>query len=217
MYTPAHFKVEDLAEIHAMMRAFPFALLVTNGAEGLYGTHLPTVLKVDAASPLGRIECHVARPNPHWRGFDKDADALVVFQGAEAYITPGWYPSKAEHGKAVPTWNYQAVHAYGRLEVKSEKGDRDWLLAHVSELSNQQEKPFAQPWAVSDAPDSYVDVMLRGIVGLSLSITRLEGKAKMSQNRETRDRVGVVEGLTARAHGHDAAVAEQVAAKMPPT
>lgn len=211
MYTPAHFKVEDLAEIHAMMRAFPFALLVTNGAEGLYGTHLPTVLKVDAASPLGRIECHVARPNPHWRGFDKDADALVVFQGAEAYITPGWYPSKAEHGKAVPTWNYQAVHAYGRLELKSDKA---WLLQHVSELSDQQEASYAQPWATSEAPESYIDVMLRGIVGLSLEITRLEGKAKMSQNREPRDRAGVVAGLRERARGQDETVAALVARAM---
>ncbi len=213
MYTPAHFKVEDLAEIHAMMRAHPFALLVTHGAEGTVATHLPTVLKVDGASPMGRIECHLARPNSQWRSFDKDAEALLVFQGPEAYISPGWYPSKAEHGKAVPTWNYQSVHAYGRLEVQSDKA---WLLAHVSQLSDQHEALSARPWAVADAPESYIDVMLRGIVGLSLAITRIDGKAKMSQNREVRDRMGVVEGLTARAHGHDAVVAELVATTAVP-
>lgn len=208
MYTPAQFKIEDQAEIHALMRAHAFAILVTNGPEGLIATHLPVVVKQDAASPLGRIECHLARPNSHWTSFDAAAEALVIFQGAEAYIRPGWYPTKAETEKAVPTWNYQAVHAYGRLELKPDKA---WLLQHVAELSDQQEAPFARPWATSDAPESYIDVMLRGIVGLSLEITRLEGKAKMSQNREVRDRGGVVAGLRERAGVHDEAVAELVA------
>ena len=115
MYTPAQFKVEDAGEAHALMRAHPFAILVTHGSDGLVATHLPTVLKVDEASPLGRIECHVARPNPQWKTFAPRRDALMIFQGPEAYIRPGWYPSKAEHGKAVPTWNYAVVHAYGRL------------------------------------------------------------------------------------------------------
>lgn len=210
MYLPDQFKIEDQAEIHALMRAFPFALLVTHGEQGLFATHMPTRLKVDAESPLGRIECHLARPNQHWRMIDPAVEALMVFQGAEAYIRPGWYPSKAEHGKHVPTWNYQAVHAYGRLEVKTDKA---WLLAHARELSDQQEAHLAQPWSVSDAPESYIDVMLRGIVGLSFSITRLEGKAKMSQNREMRDRAGVVDGLNARAEGQDQHVAAIVKQK----
>jgi transcriptional regulator len=204
MYTPKQFQVEDAAEVHAMMRAHPFAVLVTHGAEGLVATHLPTVLKVDEAGRLGRIECHLARPNTQWRSFAADADALMIFQGPEAYIRPGWYPSKAEHQKVVPTWNYAAVHAYGRLEVMQ---DQAWLLSHVSELSAQQEAPFAAPWATSDAPESYIAVMLRGIVGLRFTITRLEGKVKMSQNRELPDRTGVVRGLAERAQGEDAAVA----------
>lgn len=210
MYVPDHFRIEDEGEMHAMMRAHPFALLVTHGPEGLFATHLPTVLKMEAGSPLGRIECHLARPNQHWRMLGGDAEALMVFQGPEAYIRPGWYPSKAEHGKAVPTWNYQAVHAYGRLEVQA---DKEWLLAHVSELSDQQEAQTAHPWSLQDAPGSYIDVMLRGIVGLSFSIARLEGKAKMSQNREMRDRAGVVEGLNERGQGDDPVVAGIVAAK----
>jgi transcriptional regulator len=112
-------------------------------------THLPTVLKVDEANPLGRIECHLARPNPQWKTFSPDSDALMIFQGAEAYIRPGWYPSKSQHGKAVPTWNYAVVHAYGRLQAIE---DKDWLLAHVGELSDQQEAPYAERWSMAMHP-----------------------------------------------------------------
>ena len=111
----------------------------------------------------------------------------MIFQGPEAYIRPGWYPSKAEHGKAVPTWNYAAVHAYGLLRVMNDKA---WLLAHVGELSDQQEAPYTERWSTADAPASYLDVMARGVVGLTLEIARLEGKVKMSQNRDLRDRTG---------------------------
>jgi len=208
MYTPAQFKVEDAGEAHALMRAHPFAILVTHSADGLVATHLPTVLKVDAASPLGRIECHLARPNPQWKTLSADLDALLIFQGPEAYIRPGWYPSKAEHGKAVPTWNYAVVHAYGRLRVIQ---DEAWLRSHVTELTDQQEAPYEARWATSDAPESYLAVMARGIVGLELAITRLEGKLKMSQNRPVADRAGVVQGLAERAHGADAETAELVA------
>lgn len=207
MYTPAQFKVEDAAEMHALMRAHPFAILVTHGADGLTATHLPTVLKVDAASPLGRIECHLARPNPQWKSFAADAEALMIFQGPEAYIRPGWYPSKAEHGKAVPTWNYAAVHVYGPLRVINDKA---WLLAHVGELSDQQEAPYEARWSMADAPSSYLDVMARGIVGLTLEITRLEGKMKMSQNRDPGDRAGVVQGLDGRGEARDAETAALV-------
>ena len=207
MYTPPQFKVEDVGEAHALMRARPFAVLVTMGSDGLTATHLPTVLKTDGAGGFGRIECHLARPNPQWKTLSGDVDALMIFQGAEAYVRPGWYPSKAEHGKAVPTWNYAVVHAYGRLELVQ---DQAWLLAHVSDLSDQQEAPYAARWATSDAPESYMAVMARGIIGLKLEITRLEAKVKMSQNREDRDRAGVVEGLRERALGEDAEAARLV-------
>ena len=192
--------------MHALMRARPFAALVSSSANGLYGTHLPTVLKDDGAN--GLIECHLARANPHWKDLADGNEALMIFQGPEGYITPNWYPSKAVHGKAVPTWNYAVVHAYGRPAVVQ---DKDWLRRHVTELTTQQEASEAQPWAVSDAPENYVDVMLRGIVGFRFAITRLEGKWKMSQNREMPDRQGVVAGLTARASGDDLAIAEAVA------
>ena len=207
MYTPAQFKIEDVSEAHKLLRAHPFAILVTHGSEGIVATHLPTVLKVDGAGALGRIECHLARPNTQWKTFAAESEALLIFQGPEAYIRPGWYPSKAEHGKAVPTWSYSVVHAYGRLETVQ---DQDWLRKHVAELTDQQEAPHAARWATTDAPANYIDMMLRGIVGLRLEITRLEGKAKMSQNRELRDRTGVVQGLAERDEGHDADAAALV-------
>lgn len=189
----------------ALMRAKPFATLVSSGSAGLYASHLPTVLKNEG--PSGVIECHLARPNPHWKDLAEGNEALMIFQGPQGYITPNWYPSKAQHGKVVPTWNYAAVHAYGRPEVMK---DKDWLLQHVTELTAQQESSEAKPWAPSDAPATYIEVMLRGIVGFRFSITRLEGKWKMNQNREVQDRVGVVKGLRARAAGDDLEVANAV-------
>jgi transcriptional regulator len=207
MYVPGYFRVEDTTELHAMMRARPFAILVTLGSEGLTATHLPTILKVDDAGPLGRIECHLARPNPQWQTFAPDMDALMIFQGPEAYIRPSWYPSKAEHGKVVPTWNYAAVHAYGRLQTVE---DKDWLLAHVSQLSDQQEAPYEAPWSTTDAPANFLDMLSRGIVGLQFTIRRIEGKLKMSQNRGAPDREGVVRGLEQRASGEDAVIASLI-------
>jgi transcriptional regulator len=131
--------------------------------------------------PYGVIECHLARANPHWKDLAEGNEALMIFQGPEGYITANWYPSKTLHGKVVPTWNYAVVHAYGRPEVMK---DKDWLHRHVSELTAQQERNEAEPWTLSDAPASYIDAMLRGIVGFRFAITRLEGKWKMSQNRD---------------------------------
>jgi transcriptional regulator len=211
MYQPDHFRVEDIAEMHALMRARPFAALVSAGAAGLYASHLPTVLKDDG--PYGVIECHLARANPHVIDLAAGGEALMMFQGPEGYITPNWYPSKAQHGKVVPTWNFAAVHAYGRPEVMK---DKDWLLRHVTELTAQQERNEAKPWALSDAPDKYIEVMLRGIVGFRFAITRLEGKWKMSQNRELQDQAGVVQGLRTRGSGDDLEIAQFVADQITP-
>jgi transcriptional regulator len=211
MYQPDHFRVDDIAEMHALMRARPLATLVSAGELGLYATHLPTVLKPEG--PFGTIECHLARANPHWKDLAAGSEALMIFQGPDAYITPNWYPSKAEHGKTVPTWNYAAVHAYGRPAVMQ---DAAWLRRHVGELTDQQERSEAVPWKVSDAPERYVDVMLRGIVGFRFEIARLEGKWKMSQNREMRDRAGTAQGLARRGVGGDAQVAAQVARHVVP-
>ena len=206
MYQPDDFRIEDVPEMHALMRARPFAAFVSGGAAGLYASHLPTVLKDEGA--YGVIECHLARANPHWADLAEGREALMIFQGPEGYITPSWYPSKALHGKAVPTWNFATVHAYGRPEMMEGK---DWLLRHVTELSVQQERNEAKPWAVSDAPDTYIKAMLRGIVGFRFAVTRLKGKWKMSQNREVQDRAGVVEGLKKRGDRDDREMAQFIA------
>jgi len=209
MYLPELFRVEDVAQTHALMRARPFAALVSAGPSGLFASHLPTVLKDEGR--YGVIECHLARANPHCRDL-AGGEALMIFQGAEGYITPNWYPSKAEGGKVVPTWNFAAVHAYGRPEVVN---DADWLRRHVTELTAQQERDQPRPWAPSDAPASFIDTMLRGIVGFRFAITRLEGKWKMSQNRTPQDREGVVKGLTLRDRGDDREIAELIARQRP--
>jgi transcriptional regulator len=210
MYQPDAFRVDDVPRIHALMRARPFAALISSGSLGLYATHLPTRLKDEGS--LGTIECHLARANPQWKELAGSDEVLMIFQGAEGYITPNWYPSKAEHGKVVPTWNYAVVHAYGLPEVID---DRDWLRRHVAALTAQQEAHDAEPWSLADAPERYVEVMLRGIVGIRLPITRLEGKWKMSQNREMQDREGVVKGLGERAEGDDAELAAMVVPHPP--
>ncbi len=210
MYRPDHFRVDDLAQMHALMRARPLAALVSAGATGLYATHLPTVLKSEGE--FGTIECHLARANPHWKDLAEGGEALMIFGGPEAYITPNWYASKAETGKVVPTWNYAAVHAYGRPQVMQ---DKDWLRRHVGELTAQQEAGEPKPWAVTDAPESFIDVMLRGIVGFRFDIARLEGKWKMSQNREMRDRVTTADGLEQRGQNEDAQVATEIRTHIP--
>ncbi|MGB6537049.1 MAG: FMN-binding negative transcriptional regulator [Xanthobacteraceae bacterium] len=211
MYQPDHFRVDDAGQMHALMRARPFATLISAGSLGLYASHLPTVLKDEG--PHGVVECHLARANPHCQDLDGEHEALMIFHGAEGYVTPNWYPSKAQHGKVVPTWNYAVVHAYGRPQVMA---DADWLRRHVTELTAQQERGEARPWAVSDAPESYLNVMLRGIVGFRFAISRLEGKWKMSQNREMGDRGGVVQGLQRRGQGDDGEIANYVATQIKP-
>jgi transcriptional regulator len=210
LYIPDQFRMADTDEMHALMRAHPFATLVTHGPSGLFATHLPTVVKSEGAG-LGTIECHFARANPHWKDIADPAFAatpvLMMFSGDQAYVRPGWYPSKAVHGKVVPTWNYAVVHATATAELIH---DGAWLARHVAEITHQQEHDQSAPWATSDAPDTYIAALTRGLVGVRLTITRLEGKAKMSQNRETADALGAAAGLDARSAGTDQAVAAAI-------
>jgi len=206
VYIPEPFNVADAAELVALMRTRPFAALISAGSAGLNATHLPTVLKIEGEQPAV-IECHLARANPQWKEFAGGRDALMIFGGPQGYIRPGWYPSKSLTGKVVPTWNYAVVHAHGHAEAIE---DRVWLERHVSELSEQQEHHQPAPWATSDAPRSYFESMLRGIVGLRFEIARLEGKCKMSQNRSAVDRAGVIRGLRARDTADDVELADLV-------
>ena len=181
--------------MHDLIRSFPFASIVTLGSDGIAANHLPFVLKDsgaikgDKADP-GALHGHVARENPLWQ--TAATEALVIFQGPHHYITPSWYPSKQEHGKVVPTWNYAVVHAYGSLRTHD---DPAWVRAHLGDLVTQQEDGRNEPWAIEDAPDDYIASMLEGIVGFEVVIDRLEGKWKVSQNRGETDRAGVVSGL----------------------
>ena len=193
MYLPSAFRQDDLAELHAQMQASPFALLTSAGAAGVQASHLPLLLAPDEGE-FGTLYGHFARANPHWRDLQGGAEALAVFSGPDAYISPGWYPAKAEHGKVVPTWNYIAVHARGPVELIEEP---ERLLQIVSRLSDQHESGRERPWAVSDAPRDYLDSMLRAIVGFALPIHRLEGKWKLGQNRSAADQAGVRDGLAA--------------------
>ena len=206
MYTPKAFNSADSAEISALMRDRPFAAFISAGSGGLEVTHVPTVVKLHGGHP-SVIECHLARANPHWKEFTQARDALMIFGGPQGYIRPNWYASKRLDGKVVPTWNYAVVHAHGRAEAVD---DRAWLERHVSELTEQQEQGQSEPWATRDAPRSYLEAMLRGIVGIRIEITRLEGKWKMSQNRNAADRAGVVRGLRTRETGDDEELASLV-------
>lgn len=181
MYIPEPFREDRSEVLQQAMRQIGFATLITRDLEA---NHLPMLLRD------GVLRGHVARANPVWK--QGDGAALAIFLGPHAYVSPNWYPSKTETGKAVPTWNYIAVHAKGSLAWKQ---DAYWLRAHVAALSDAHEAGHAQPWAISDAPENYIDSLLRAIVGFELTIETLEGKYKLSQNREARDRAGVREGL----------------------
>ena len=193
------------------IEAHPLGALVTAGGEGLFATHLPLVVDRTRGAH-GVLEGHVARANPHHRLPHAAGEALVIFQGPDAYVTPAWYAAKAEHGRVVPTWNYVAVHAYGTLRFVE---DRDFLRRHLEQLTARHEAGREHPWAVTDAPADYVAGLERAIVGVELTITRLEGKWKMSQNRPAADIDGVVRGLGESPRAGDRAVAAIVEARRP--
>ncbi|VVP15877.1 FMN-binding negative transcriptional regulator [Pseudomonas silesiensis] len=203
MYTPSSFAINDLHDLQQQILDTRLAVLVTHGEQGLQASHLPLLLRPDQG-PNGTLYGHFARANPQWKALQDGAQALVIFAGAEAYVSPGFYPSKAEHGKVVPTWNYVAVHAYGTAEVFT---DADRLRDLVSALTDRHEAGRNNPWKVADAPAEYIDAMLKAIVGFALPIERLEGKRKLSQNRSPADIAGVREGLAASPDVHDQALA----------
>lgn len=193
MYTPRAFALDDLPEIQQLIQHTRLAQLVSVGEHGLQASHLPLLLNPDEGAN-GTLYGHMAKANRQWRDLQNGAEALVIFAGADAYVSPAFYPAKAEHGKVVPTWNYLAVHAYGKAEVFT---DAERLLAVVSALTDRHEGGRPQPWAVSDAPADYIDGMLKAIVGFALPIERVIGKRKLSQNRSQADINGVRNGLAA--------------------
>ena len=191
MYVPEHFREERIEVLRNAIRSAGMATLVSMTTDGLIASHAPLMLDPEPA-PYGTLIGHLARANPHARTADRGVQTLVIFQGPDGYITPSYYAAKREHGKVVPTWNYEAIHAYGTLQVFD---DPVRLLDVVTRLTQLHETPRTAPWAVADAPEDFVQGMLRGIVGIALPITRLEGKIKMSQNRPAADQAGVIDGL----------------------
>lgn len=207
MYLPPHFKMDEFGPIHAAMRASKLATLVTATADGLIGTPLPLILDENEGD-YGTLYGHVARPNPQWK-LPAVGEAMAIFMGPDAYVTPSWYVTKAEHGKVVPTWNYLAVHAYGSAEFFE---DADRLLDVVTRLTRLHESTRKEVWQVSDAPDDFIKAQLRGIVGFRMPITRIDAKKKMSQNRKLEDRAGVIAGLGASDNPADREVAAMIPA-----
>lgn len=192
MYIPAHFAATPDSVRHLLTRPSA-ANLVTATAKGMLATLLPFIFE-PAAGELGALHGHLARNNPQWSE-PALGESLAIIQGADAYISPRWYASKAEHGRVVPTWNYSTAHVYGTLVIHD---DPAWLASHVRRLSNHNEAGSERPWTVEDAPERYIAGQLRAIVGVELLITRIEAKHKLSQNRTDADVDGVVAGLRDR-------------------
>ncbi|BCG96061.1 FMN-binding negative transcriptional regulator [Mesorhizobium sp. 131-2-1] len=202
MYIPPAFRDDDKESLRATIRAARLATLVTATAEGLLATPLPLLLD-ESEGEHGTIYGHVAKANPQWRA-PVLGDCMAIFMGPDAYVTPAWYQTKQETGKVVPTWNYVAIHAYGPVQFFE---DADRLLEVVTRLTNLHEGGRASPWSVSDAPPDFIQSQLKGIVGLRMPVARLEGKRKMSQNRNATDRAGVASGLAASDRPSDREVA----------
>ncbi len=191
MYTPKAFEVTDLPLLQAAMKQSELATLITTTPQGLVATHLPLLLD-ETRGEYGTLTGHVSRANTQWRESDPEAEALIIFLGPDTYVSPTWYPAKQETGRVVPTWNYAAIHAYGRVTFFE---DAERLRTVVAELTKKFEAAFPAPWQVTDAPAPYIDSQLKAIVGFECQITRLEGKQKFNQNRSVEDRRGVIQGL----------------------
>jgi transcriptional regulator len=200
MYQPPHFREDRLDVQHRLIVTHPLGLLISAGPGGLQANHVPFLVDA-AASERGTLRVHLARANPQIAELANVTECLVVFQGPQQYISPSLYPTKQDTGKVVPTWNYITVHAWGRPRVMD---DAAWVRKQVDDLTRHNEESRTAPWQVSDAPETFVTAQVKGIVGVEISIARIEGKWKVSQNRPAIDQAGVVAGL--QSEGGDAAI-----------
>lgn len=207
MYLSPQHRLNDREAVFALLESRPLGAWVCQGAGGLIANHIPFVLD-RSRGPFGTLIGHVSRANTVWRELGPATPSLVMFQGAQAYITPAWYPSRTQDGKVVPTWNYLVAHAHG---VARAIEDRGWLLDMLNRLSGVHEAGQPMPWRVGEAPAAYIDAMLRAIVGIEMPIDRLEGKLKASQDEALQDRVGTVRGLQQSSDPESAAMADLVA------
>ncbi len=205
MHIPRKFKQENIEELIALMKSYSFANVCVQGSGGLEVHHLPM-----AVSEIGDqlyLNAHIAKANPLWKNVCDGDPCLVVFNGPHSYISPNYYPTKAENGKAVPTWNYVAVHAKGLMQFVHEP---EWIFNIIDLLTTEQEKSQLQPWSIADAPREYIDKMLPALVGIKIEVTHLEGQWKLSQNQPQINQVGVVAGLNEQSHDGAQAVANLV-------
>jgi transcriptional regulator len=205
MYEPTHFVEDDIETLHALIRAHPLGLLISSDANDLQANAVPFILKPDMG-PKGTLRAHVARANPQWQHLKDGARALVVFQGPDAYVTPSWYAAKKEHGKVVPTWNYAIVQVRGTVTIHEHPG---WLMPQVTALTETHESGRSEPWAVSDAPERFVDMQMRAIVGIEIAIEDIRGKWKVSQNRSWADQAGVAAGMVGEGEEDMAALVQR--------
>jgi transcriptional regulator len=202
MYLPAHFAETRPEELHRVIREHPLGMLVTPGEAGMDADHIPFELDPGAGAH-GVLTAHVARANPLWQRCPTGTQVMVVFRGAQAYISPSWYPSKHEAHRQVPTWNYEAVHVHGTLTVRD---DERFVRGLVARLTRRHEATEPQPWKMGDAPPDYIDSMLRNIVGIEIAVSTMTGKSKLSQNKDERDRLGAADALAARGQAEMAAL-----------
>lgn len=209
MYVPKAFQEDRIDVLHAMMKEIGAAAVIGHDTNGLAATHLPIELCPEP-KPFGTVRIHIARANPHAQAIKAGQELLLIFQGPQGYITPSWYPSKHLTGKAVPTWNYVAIHAYGTVRAFE---DATKLRAHLAALTDCFEESYHLPWKVDDAPQAFIDGMCRAIIGFEITLSRIEGKWKMSQNKSSHDRIGVVNGLRAQSDGNGQAMADLIEAR----
>jgi len=207
MYVPEAFAESRTEELHRIIRANPLGMLVTNAASGLEANHLPFLLDA-ARGASGTLLAHVARANPVWQEVGDGADVLVVFRGPQGYISPSWYLSKHETHRHVPTWNYEVVHAHGRIRVLD---DKTFVRGVVARLTREHEAGEPCPWKMGDAPADYISGELDAIVGIEVELTRLDGKRKLSQNREPRDFQSTLDALGERGHAELVAAMKRAA------
>lgn len=192
MYVPAEFEETNIEVMHELIQQYPLGILLTHGQRGLDANHLPFELDTEVTE-LGVLHAHVARKNPVWQDAQDGDEVLVVFRAGDAYISPQWYPSKQEHHQQVPTWNYRVIHAYGKVKIRD---DERYVRGVVARLTRTHEAMQAEPWKMSDGPKSYIEPMLKAIVGIEIEITKIQGKSKLGQNKEHRDIVGVAKALS---------------------
>ncbi len=198
MYTPASFRECRPERLHDLIVNHPLGLLVTHGVNGLEVSPVPFLLYADEGNH-GVLRAHMAKANPHWKLLVDQAECLIVFQGPEGYVTPSWYPSKTATHRVVPTWNYATVQVWGNPRVTEEAA---WLRRQLDDLTSCHERPRPQPWSVGDAPAEYITNQMKAIIGIEIPISRIEGKWKMSQNKDQADREGVINGMRADADPH---------------